>query len=78
MARTGLDILNRDNYFNLYVNSNVAVKRKERKTVYPKTVGTDTHREILRGTGQEWSTHADKIQIQKVRNKIRDWESISW
>lgn len=59
MARTGLDILNQYNYFNLCVNSNVTAKRKERETIYPKTVGTETQREILRGTGQEWPTNGD-------------------
>lgn len=67
MARTGLDILNQDNYLNLCVNSNVTAKRKERKTMYPKTVGTETQREILRGTGQEWPTHDDKIKILKSK-----------
>lgn len=63
MTGTGLNISNQDMYFNLCVNFNVTVKRKERKTIYFKTVGTETQREILRGTGQEWSTHSDQILI---------------
>lgn len=63
MTGTGLIISNQDMYFHLCVNFNVTVKRKERKTIYLKTVGTETQREILRGTGQEWSTHGDQILI---------------
>lgn len=42
MTGTGLNISNQDMYFNLCVNFNVTVKRKERKTIYLKTVGTET------------------------------------
>lgn len=51
MTGTVLNISNQDMYFNLCVNFNVTVKRKERKTIYLKTVCTETQKEILRGTG---------------------------